>query len=196
VLTGRGKRRALILATWSVILSSVSQGCLMVHATPYPKGWPDTLAKRCDAIDGTYSNTSDRVPGQRGAWHLRNLVGLLGEDNPPGERIKITVLAPNTLEVSSIRGKYRVPNGLGVHPDTQVRCSEAGVELSWGGFDNAGPEGFGWAGTWVFLSKADDGTLIVKKEHLGLVVYAWVLPLHRRSIEWSRFRPLNVSNSR
>lgn len=167
------------------------QGCVDIRTTSYPKAWPATLAKNCDAIGGTYSNVSEPVPDQKASETLFSLIGLLGRSNRPGEQITIS-FAPTALEVASITGKHRVPDEPGVRPGGQLTCQDGTVQLSWSrGIETAGAEGLGRARTDVFLSKGNDGTLIVRKERSETGLYSWFLPYHRRSMEWYRFRPFN-----
>jgi len=156
-----------------------------MSSTPYPKDWPENMAKECAAIEGTYSNFSEPVPGQEGTQSLFSLMGLLGVSNRRGERITILLPSPESLEVSGIVDKRRFPN-----ETTRVKCNNEGaLEISYasGEIAELGPVR---GARDITVQKATDGTLIVEKKELATALLGWIFPYHQRDTRWYRFRPV------
>jgi hypothetical protein len=159
---------------------SVLPGCVLVWTRPYPEEWPERLrATGCAAVLGTYENEGITDEGKSGDT-LFMFVGLSGRADHPGERITLSQITPQVLDV---RGRdasreYRFTGG-------EVRCRNGALEFYRVGTDCS--EGICLRGsTRTVLSRAADGALVVKWHNVATGVMG-ALPVHSRDTRWYRY---------
>jgi hypothetical protein len=159
---------------------SLLSGCVFIWTRPYPDEWPARLeGAACGGVLGTYENQGISDEGKKGDT-LFSLVGLSGRTDRPGERITLSQITPDVLDVRG-RDASREYHFSG----SEVRCRNGALEFYRVGTDCS--EGICLRGsTKTVLSRAADGGLVVKWHNVATGVMG-ALPVHFRDIRWYRY---------
>lgn len=175
------------------LLAIALTGCTSEN---YPDHWPPRrqLADACVALSGSYANKGfdtgkEFVESRRPKLHKFLFKDPTGLDEV--DRIKMEIGEDRVLRVSALRDSKVVGGTEYSEKDSTLNCDESGakIDLYRGASTRKGTAIVGYEFETVTVSKATDGSMLVKKSMgvYGLVYF--IVPLGAEDERWYRFPP-------
>ena len=182
-------RRLLPFLVWMPL-----SACFHFGGQAYPAAWPAQMNGACSSIAGSYVDAGERIGTN--SYKFDSLSSAIGHYKslpfrPPTDRVAISFGDDGAMNVK-VWGKERLVGAMQFSRDTsEFQCRWGAIEIGRSEF-SAGEQVAGWGSETIQLSKALDGSLILKRSNSAVGVTGGVIPvIANETVSWSRFAIAN-----
>ena len=174
----------------------VLTGCVVLSNPEYPSEWASLQSnyQNCRHIAGTYKNAGERV--REGNWgsSFDSLSQLLGRYKawPTAtrpDRVRIAFAGDETLTTEAWEGNRLVASIRFSANTDDFHCVDASIEFTRS--EVVAEQVAGMQSETIRISKASDGSLVLKYSTAGFGLIGGILPAGGNGRSWSRFAPMD-----
>jgi len=169
--------------------------CVYVGGQAYPSAWPaQTNHGGCSLIAGTYADAGERIGAN--SFGFDSLSSAFGHYKslpfpPPTDWVAISFGGDAVMNVK-VGAKDRDAGAMQFSANAgEFKCQWGAIEIS-SSKSSAAEQVAGWEFDTILLSKASDGSLILKRSSSALGVTGGFIPIIATdTVSWSRFAIIN-----